>query len=133
MTQSNDVIACIETIEAGYEFMLAYAAQGRAGEGGPGPSIRKALTEMRNAMTALPGALQVKAQSLPEGRGAEFSKFGGVLGADLKAAVAALDLVLSMPTISSQLVDNLNASVHVRATLTDLFLIDEAIKLATKG
>jgi hypothetical protein len=30
--------------------------------------------------------------------------------------------------VSSQLVDNLNASIHVRALLTDLFLIDEAVK-----
>jgi hypothetical protein len=29
--------------------------------------------------------------------------------------------------IGSQLVDNLNASMHLRALLTDLFLIDEAI------
>jgi hypothetical protein len=36
--------------------------------------------------------------------------------------------VLAQPTISSQLVDNLNASIHLRALLTDLFLIDEALK-----
>ena len=31
----------------------------------------------------------------------------------------------------SQLVDNLNASIHLRALLTDLFLIDEALKSAS--
>ena len=31
-------------------------------------------------------------------------------------------------SISSQVVDNLNASIHVRALLTDLFLIDEILK-----
>jgi hypothetical protein len=30
--------------------------------------------------------------------------------------------------MSSQLVDNLNASIHIRALLTDVFLIDEALK-----
>jgi hypothetical protein len=35
--------------------------------------------------------------------------------------------VLARPDIGSQLVDNLNASMHLRALLTDLFLIDEAI------
>jgi hypothetical protein len=30
--------------------------------------------------------------------------------------------------ISSPLVDNLNASIHLRALLTDIFLIDEALK-----
>jgi hypothetical protein len=37
-------------------------------------------------------------------------------------------LVLSQATISSQLIDNLNASIHLRALLTDLFLIDEILK-----
>jgi len=36
--------------------------------------------------------------------------------------------VLAQPIISSQLIDNLNASIHLRALLTDLFLIDEIIK-----
>jgi len=27
------------------------------------------------------------------------------------------------------LIDNLNASIHVRALLTDLFLLDEALKI----
>jgi len=29
--------------------------------------------------------------------------------------------------MSSQLVDNLNANIHLRALLTDLFLVDEAL------
>jgi hypothetical protein len=36
--------------------------------------------------------------------------------------------VLAQPGISSQLVDNLNASIHLRALLTDLFLIDEIVR-----
>jgi hypothetical protein len=36
--------------------------------------------------------------------------------------------VLSRERITSLLVDNLNASVHLRALLTDLFLIDQAGK-----
>jgi hypothetical protein len=34
--------------------------------------------------------------------------------------------------IPSLLIDNLNASIHLRALLTDLFLIDQALK-AQKG
>jgi hypothetical protein len=37
-------------------------------------------------------------------------------------------MVLAQESISSQLVDNLNASIHVRALLTDIFLIDELLK-----
>jgi hypothetical protein len=31
------------------------------------------------------------------------------------------------PSISSQLIENLNASIHLRALLTDLFLLDEIL------
>jgi hypothetical protein len=36
--------------------------------------------------------------------------------------------VQAQPSISSQLIDNLNASIHLRALLTDLFLIDEILR-----
>ena len=42
--------------------------------------------------------------------------------------VKQVKVVLSRPGISSQLVDNLNVSTHLRAVLTDLFLLDEAVK-----
>ncbi len=47
---------------------------------------------------------------------------------DVRAARGAIGLVLSRARISSLLVDNLNASVHLRALLTDLFLIEQALK-----
>ena len=36
--------------------------------------------------------------------------------------------MLAQPAISSQLIDNLNASSHLRALLTDLFLISEIVR-----
>jgi hypothetical protein len=48
---------------------------------------------------------------------------------DSRHALAAMELVLSQPAISSQLVDNLNASIHLRSLLTDLFLVDEVAKV----
>ena len=33
-------------------------------------------------------------------------------------------------SIGSQIVDNLNATTHVRTLLTDLFLLDEALKIS---
>jgi hypothetical protein len=30
--------------------------------------------------------------------------------------------------ISSQMIDNINASIHVRALLTDVFIVDEILK-----
>ena len=49
-------------------------------------------------------------------------------GRDALTAHGAIGLVLSRPVIPSLLVDNLNASIHLRALLTDLFLIDQALK-----
>jgi hypothetical protein len=39
-----------------------------------------------------------------------------------------VELVLAQPRISSQLVDNLNASAHLRALLADLFLVGEVLR-----
>jgi hypothetical protein len=41
-------------------------------------------------------------------------------------------MVLAQPTISSQLIDNLNASIHLRALLTDLFLLGEILRKQSK-
>lgn len=37
--------------------------------------------------------------------------------------------MLAQPRISSQLINNLNASLHVRTLLTDIFLLDEILCL----
>ena len=55
--------------------------------------------------------------------------FERVMGEDAAKALAAVRLVLAQPGISSQLVDNLNASLHLRALLTDVFLVDEVLKI----
>ena len=51
-----------------------------------------------------------------------------MLDRDARDSLAAIELVLAQPVISSQLIDNLNASIHLRALLTDLFLVDEIVK-----
>jgi len=51
-----------------------------------------------------------------------------VLDRDAGDALAALELVLAQPAISSQLIDNLNASSHLRALLTDLFLVGDILR-----
>ena len=60
-----------------------------------------------------------------------FYAFLAVLDRDAGSALAAIELVLAQPSISSQLVDNLNASIHVRTLLTNLFLIDEVLDMRT--
>jgi hypothetical protein len=51
---------------------------------------------------------------------------------DARSTHTALQLVLAGPAISSQLIDNLNAWVHLRALLTDLFVIDELIRSSAR-
>jgi hypothetical protein len=51
---------------------------------------------------------------------------------DAQDSLAALVMVLAQPAISSQLIDNLNASIHLRALLTDLFLVGEAFSMQTR-
>ncbi len=59
---------------------------------------------------------------------ASFRTFIGVIDRDARDAQAAIRMVQAHPSIHSQIVDNLNANIHVRALLTDLFLIDEMLK-----
>lgn len=108
----------IEAIEAGYEYLLAYAAQGKDSDhtGSDAPSeVRKTLRNMSTAAAAVIRALGDSDQA-----------FDGVVVDDARKAQAAIDLVLAQAGISSEIVDNLNASIHLRALLTDLFLLSEA-------
>jgi hypothetical protein len=59
----------------------------------------------------------------------QYTNFLDLLCADTTNALAAMELVLAQPRISSQLIDNLNASLHVRTLLTDVFLLDEILQL----
>lgn len=115
----------IETIERAYEFMLAYAAQGRDFEDtdGTGPSIRAYLTDLAGALSRI-GDLVSDCGAEEKG----FARFQALLAADADKSLAAVEMVLLVSSISSQLIDNLNASIHLRALLTDLFLFDEAYK-----
>ena len=112
----------MEAVEETYEFMLAYAAQGRRTEEDSSTSgIRAYLQRAETALAVIATA------NLP---GDAAQKFLEVVRGDVAKAGAALRLVLAQPNISSQLVDNLNASIHLRALLTDLFLLDEALKIS---
>jgi hypothetical protein len=57
-----------------------------------------------------------------------YEAFFALLVRDANDAMAAVELVLAQPAISSQLIDNLNASIHVRALLTDMFLVEEILE-----
>lgn len=112
----------INAVESAYEFLLAYAAQGREDDAeGPGPKSRVVLRELDAALEAIAADLDPA------------SSFSDVVADDIAKTRKALALVLVQPRISSELVDNLNASMHLRAVLTDLFLVSEASRAGTRA
>jgi len=125
-----DFAARCDTIEGAYEFFLAYASQGLLSDQGSekGREVREYLGRCDGALTGIGGLIMgfVERAGLDP---APYRRFADVIERDARDASAAIRLVLAQPAIGSQLVDNLNASIHLRALLTDLFLIDEALKL----
>ena len=121
----------IDTIEGAYEYMLAYAAQGHDDDGGSGDSVREFLTGAVEAMDGFGAA----AGEMAAGAGAEleWADYLAMLDQDIQRASTAMKLVLAQNSISSELIDNLNASIQVRTLLADLFLVDEALKNAGAG
>jgi hypothetical protein len=117
-------------IEESYEFMLAYAAQGLKTEpgSGAGSQIRSTLQVIDKALTGLGGVFTQIVREDKLQPAAAYDSFIAVLERDADDARAAVQLALAQRSISSQMIDNLNASIHLRALLTDLFLIDEIVR-----
>ena len=130
MSQNDELSRRLEAIESGYEFLLAYAAQGRTDDAGS--PVRQHLTGMHTALEELLRVLNASLVESSSGRGAGTRVFLKAVGLDADIAQGAIGFVLDQPVISSALVDNLNASIHLRALLTDLFLIDQALKDAAR-
>jgi hypothetical protein len=126
-----------DAIEECYEFMLAYAGQGLASDEGSqaGGQVREFLNRAAQAMTGLAESCTQSAEAEEEGLepAGKYKAFIAVLDRDASDSLAAIELVLAQPVVSSQLIDNLNASIHLRALLTDLFLFDEILKAQHKS
>ena len=112
-------------IEEAYEFFLAYAAQGLQGD--TNSQVRDYLAKFERAVAGLGPFFTDFVAALPVDA-APFAAFIDVIDRDARDAQAAVQMVLAQPSIGSQTIDNLNANIHVRALLTDLFLIDEILK-----
>jgi hypothetical protein len=125
-----DISELCNTVEECYEFMLAYAGQGLPSDEGSksGGQIREYLDRAVKAISGLAEswstALEQEHWEPPE----RYQAFFHVLARDSRDSLAAIELVLAQPAISSQLIDNLNASIHLRALLTDLFLVSEIVE-----
>ena len=126
------IASSIDAIEESYEFYLAFAAQGITKHDPLAPLVRRARSYLDRTAAALDDLGPALAEVLKDAQlenVPEIEAFRSVVVEDARRAAAVVALVRSRPTISSQLIDNLNASIHIRALLTDLFLLDEALKL----
>ena len=115
-------------IEECYEFMLAYAGKGVPGDEHGGGQLRHLLGRAIDAFDGLAEAYLTEIKELGLQPAQHYENYLAMLGRDAADSVAAFRMVLSLPSISSQVIDNLNALIHVRALLTDLFLIDEILR-----
>jgi len=132
---ATDFLERCEVIEECYEFLLAYAGQGLLTDEGSstGSQVRSFLDRASQALLGLAESCRqaIKDNELePAGK---YFAFCSTLDRDAQDSLAAIDLVLVQPSISSQLVDNLNASRHLRALLTDLFLIGEILRTRSQA
>ena len=115
----------IDAVDSAYEFLLAYAAQGREDDvGGPAPRARDLLAELDEALVSIVSRL-----NKPDPRASkERRKFDTLAIEDIAKSRIALALVGSQSRISSELIDNLNASIHLRTVLTNLWLLSETLE-----
>jgi hypothetical protein len=125
MAAGTTLADAIDVVEETYEFMLAFAAQGRGRDDEEGSGIRERLVRAEAALGVIASATLDAI-----GGTATAAEFLDVVKADATRARAAFRLVLAQRSIGSQVVDNLNATTHVRTLLTDLFLLDETMKIS---
>jgi hypothetical protein len=122
-----DISERCSTIEECYEFMLAYAAQGLPSDEGSrsGEQIREYLARADKAISDLVESCATALKKELFEPAEPYQAFFAVLDRDAHDSLAAIKLVLAQRAIGSQMIDNLNASIHFRALLTDLFLLSE--------
>ncbi len=128
----DDLRKHIDTIEESYEYFLAYAAQGLSGDGASasGGDLREYLKRTDEALTAFMDDMDGVAAGFEPADA--YQDAGDVIQRDASDTRAAVRLVMAQSAVSSQLIDNLNASIHFRALLTDLFLFDEVLKTSAQ-
>jgi hypothetical protein len=125
-----DFLERSDVIEECYEFLLGYAAQGLPTDEGSaaGREVRTRLQQAREALIGLVESCKRAAIDQQFEPIAHYDGFCSTLECDVQNSLACIDLVLAQPALSSQLIDNLNASIHLRALLTDLFLLGEIFR-----
>ena len=120
----------IDAVEEAYEFMLAYAAQGRVEEGaGPeGAHIRNFLERFVDAVEGLTTQVAALVGKDQEAGAALLAGFEQ----DSATVMSVLRILLARDNISSEMVDNTNGLIAMRSYLTTLFFIDKVVMVDGK-
>ena len=124
MSEAGEIRKQIEIVEESYEYMLAYAAQGRADEGaGPdGAQIRTFLKQYSGAVGALTKLIEGIAVN-----NTEAAAFFDGFRRESAIMASVINIMLAGDNVSSEVVDNANGLIAVRAYLTSLFFLDKAV------
>ena len=124
MTAKIKIRENIELVEEAYEYMLAYAAQGRADEGaGPdGAHIRTFLVQLNEATDDILAVMDDVHAISPNS-----SAFFEALKSDAATVKSVMSIMLGKENVSSEMIDNANGLISVRSYLTALFFIDKAV------
>jgi hypothetical protein len=130
-TESAEIQARCDAIEECYEFMLGYAGKGLPSD--EGSQVRYHLERAVNSITGLAEAFAKVIEKQRFEPAEKYQAFLKVLERDARDSLAAIELVLAQRNISAQLIDNLNASIHLRALLSDIFLIDAVLQERLKA
>ncbi|MBT3550838.1 MAG: hypothetical protein HOO19_21420 [Rhodospirillaceae bacterium] len=126
-TPASDLKERIDTIEEAYELFLAYAAQGRERDDeSEAGGVRAFLGKAIGALDGLHGAAIEAAGNASQGA-REWASYLEIVKDDAARAKTLLEFAAAQPFLSSELIDNLNATNHVRTLLTDVFLLDSAL------
>lgn len=124
MEQAAAMRAAFDIIEESYEFMLAYAAQGRRTEQAEGGGESRIRTHLRRMEAALGDCEAAIGAGLGGPEGAAFTaRFRDNL-ATVRSVIA---LLQARPSVSSEMVDNTNGLIAIRAFLSDVFFIDQVV------
>ena len=127
---ADELKARIDVIEESYELWLAYAAKGvnAMTASNSDTMVRDSLQKTERALPELADLFLTLVEERGVSNPERYHAFIDLLRRDAADALAAIQLVLAQSAITSQMVDNLNAMIHVRALLTDVFLIDEILR-----
>lgn len=126
----QELKARVDAVEETYEFCLGYAAKGVGVQmaAATDTPVRERLQKLAETLPELPQCFLALVEERGESAREHYEAFIDVLRRDAETALASVRLVLAQPGITSQMVDNLNGMIHLRALLTDVFLVDEMLR-----